>query len=112
MKVCAQSSQNTAVTPVYPDSTAGLEHLVKDILKAQKAGDGARAQQLVDSLLLPDYKNWYSAEFDEEVARTAIASYQASAAGTHTRNDPTARHHRHRRDGSRSAGHVRRLFAF
>ena len=76
----AQSPQNAAVTPSYPDSTAGLEHLVKDILKAQKAGDGAGAQKLVDSLLLPDYKNWYSAEFDEEVARTAIASYQASFA--------------------------------
>jgi hypothetical protein len=48
--------------------------LVKDILKAQKSGDGVRAQQLIDSLILPDYQNWYSAEFDEETAAAGIAS--------------------------------------
>jgi TonB family protein len=77
MTAGAQSSQKVAVTPSYPDSTSGLEHLVKDILKAQKAGDGTRAQQLIDSLGLPDYQNWYSAEFDEETAAAGITSYKA-----------------------------------
>jgi len=75
--VGSQSPQNATVAASYPDSTSGLEHLVKDILKAQKSGDGVRAQQLIDSLILPDYQNWYSAEFDEETAAAGIASYKA-----------------------------------
>jgi hypothetical protein len=45
MKVSVQSSQNTSVTPFHPDSTSGLEHLLKEVLKVQKAGDGVRAQR-------------------------------------------------------------------
>jgi len=44
MKACAQSSQNTGVTPFYPDCISGLEHLLQDILKlSEKAGDGVPA---------------------------------------------------------------------
>jgi TonB family protein len=75
--MCSQSPYNATAAPSYPDSTSGLEHLVKDILKAQKAGDGVRAQQLIDSLILPDYQHWYSAEFDEETAAAGTASYKA-----------------------------------
>ena len=79
LEVGSQSPQDATVTASYPDSTSGLERLVKDILKAQKSGDGVRAQQLIDSLILPDYQNWYSAEFDEETAAAGIASYKAGS---------------------------------
>lgn len=67
-----------AVTWSYPNSTSGLEHLIKDILKAQKTGDGFHAQELIDSLILPDYQRWYLDVFDDETAEAGIASYKAS----------------------------------
>lgn len=62
----------------YPDSTSGLEHLVKDIMKAQKSDDGARAQTLIDSLILPDFERWYVDVFDDEMAEAGIAAYRAN----------------------------------
>ena len=72
------ATMRAATIPSYPDSTSGLEHLVKDILKAQKAGDGVHAQELIDSLILPDYQGWYVDAFDHEMAESGIASYKAS----------------------------------
>jgi hypothetical protein len=66
----------TAALPTYPDSTSSLERLIKDILKAQMAGDGAHAQELIDTLVLP---NWYTESFDEEVARAGVALYDPAA---------------------------------
>jgi TonB family protein len=69
---------SAAVVALYPDSTSGLEHLVKDIMKAQKSGDGVHAQALIDSLILPDYERWYLDVFDDEMAEAGIAAYKAN----------------------------------
>jgi hypothetical protein len=47
--------------PEYPDSTSGLEleHLAKDILKAQKESNRALADELLKNLVLSDYERWY-----------------------------------------------------
>jgi TonB family protein len=71
----AQSSE----IPSYPDSTSGLEHLVKDIMKAQKENDAARAEALLQSLVLPNHALWYQENFDESVARSTVPAYSASA---------------------------------
>jgi TonB family protein len=47
----------------YPDSTSGLERLAKDILKAQSQNDGARADALLNSLVLPNAREWYERVF-------------------------------------------------
>jgi TonB family protein len=65
--------------PSYPDSTPGLEHLVKDIMKAQKENDAARAEALLQSLVLPNHALWYQENFDESVARLTVPAYSASA---------------------------------
>jgi TonB family protein len=63
----------------YPDSTSGLEHLVKDIIKAQSENDAERAEALLKSLVLPNYALWYQENFDESVARSTVPAYSASA---------------------------------
>ncbi len=64
----------------YPDSTAGLEHLVRDITKAQKENDGARADELLKSLILPNPRTWYEQVFGEDVAQSPLSLYEKSSA--------------------------------
>jgi TonB family protein len=77
--------QPTAAAPVqtqaiatYPESTSGLEHLLKDILKAQKENDAGHAEVLLQSLLLPDYARWYHENFDDGIAKLGVAAYAAN----------------------------------
>lgn len=71
----------TAAVPTldYPDSTSGLEHLVQDIIKAQKENDGARADVLLKSLVLPHSREWYDQVFGEAVAETPESLYEESS---------------------------------
>jgi TonB family protein len=64
----------------YPNSASGLEHLVKDILKAQKTSNGARADALLKSLVLPDPRGWYDRVFGVDVGNEPVAIYEKSAA--------------------------------
>jgi len=62
----------------YPDSTRGLERLAKDIIKAQKEGQGPRASELAQSMILPDPSAWYSQTFGQEIAADEGAKYVSS----------------------------------
>jgi TonB family protein len=62
----------------YPDTPSGLEKLAKDIMKAQKESDTARASALIQSMLLPDPSAWYSQVFGEYSASQVGAAYKAS----------------------------------
>lgn len=65
----AGSLQTGAPPPAsYPDSTSGLEHLAKDILKAQKENNGAVAAALLKSLILPSPRTWYEQAFGKSGA--------------------------------------------
>jgi hypothetical protein len=64
----------------YADNAGGLKQLATDILKAQEKGDSARTQQLLDSLVLPDIRAWYSENFTEAVVRRAAPAYESGAA--------------------------------
>jgi TonB family protein len=80
----AQSGVTTPVTAPeakidYPNSPSGLEHLVKDILTAQKGNDGARADALLKSLVLPDPRAWYDQVFGVDVGNESVATYEKSA---------------------------------
>jgi TonB family protein len=48
---------------------------LKDIIKAQKENDGARAEALLQSLILPDYARWYHENFDDGIAKLGVAAY-------------------------------------
>ncbi len=61
----------------YPDSTSGLEHLAREILKAQKAGDSARASALAQTMVLPDPSAWYLQTFGPAIANDEGAKYAA-----------------------------------
>lgn len=65
--------------PNYPDSTSGLEHLVKDILKAQAQNDGARADALLRSFVLPNSYDWYDRFFGREAANGVGEYYEKAA---------------------------------
>jgi len=61
----------------FPDSTSGLEHLAKEILKAQKDGDSARASALAQTMILPDPAAWYLQTFGPGIANDEGAKYAA-----------------------------------
>lgn len=71
------SSPATPLALDFPDSTSGLEHLAKEILKAQKDGDSARASALAQSLVLPDPAAWYLQVFGPGIAKDEGAKYAA-----------------------------------
>lgn len=64
----------------YSNSASGLQHLVRDILNAQKSNDGARADALLKSLVLPDPRGWYDRVFGVDVGNEPVATYEKSAA--------------------------------
>jgi len=65
--------------PNYPDSTSGLEHFAKDILKAQAQNDGARAEALLQSFVLPNAYDWYDHFFGRGAADVVGEYYEKAA---------------------------------
>jgi hypothetical protein len=63
----------------YPDSASGLEHLVKEIIKAEKENDGDRAHVLLESLVLRNPREWYDQVFGVDVAETPESLYEKSS---------------------------------
>jgi TonB family protein len=78
----AQSPVDPATEPRlnYPDSTAGLEHLAKDIVDAQKKNNGDQASLLLKSLVLPDPAAWYERVFGHRASSIGTYYAQSSAA--------------------------------
>ena len=77
----SKPAQQTAAALVltYADNAGGLKQLATDILKAQEKSDSARAQQLLDSFVLPHSRAWYSENFTEPMVAKVVPSYEASA---------------------------------
>jgi TonB family protein len=74
-----QSSSQTAPPAVsYPDSQSGLKQFAADVLKAQRDNDAARAQKLLDSVVLPNYREWYTKNFNEYAVARAVPAYASS----------------------------------
>ncbi|HYL86661.1 MAG TPA: energy transducer TonB [Candidatus Angelobacter sp.] len=61
----------------YADNPHGLEHLAKDIIKAQKEGHESRALELAQSMVLPDPAAWYLRTFGPDIANDEGAKYAA-----------------------------------
>jgi TonB family protein len=80
----ARSEQTSATTaanppaasvPSYPDTTQGLEKLMKDMMKLEKHGDQRELAAYIRSMALPDVDNWFKSVFgDYNGAALASAS--------------------------------------
>jgi TonB family protein len=85
VRLCAQEAASaplaaSAPKPAnldYPDNAHGLEHLAKDIMKAQKEGHEDRAMELAQSMVLPDPAAWYLEIFGPVIANDEGAKYAA-----------------------------------
>jgi hypothetical protein len=60
----AQTATPTRST--YPNSEAGLKHLIQDSLAAAKANDQAKLAELANSMVLPSPDEWFSRIFGPE----------------------------------------------
>lgn len=88
LRAQSSSTTNPSVPPAtqpslrldYPDSSSGLEHLVKDIVKAQRENDPARADVLLRTLVLSRPKAWYAFVFGPAISEEAESVYEETAA--------------------------------
>jgi hypothetical protein len=65
----ASAGSSQAATPTlstYPNSEAGLKHLIQDSLAAAKAKDQAKLAELANSMVLPSPDDWFSKIFGPE----------------------------------------------
>jgi hypothetical protein len=64
---CSRRAQNAAVPTIqesYPDSPAGLQAQISDIIFVARSGDQAAARNALDSLGVPNSDQWVGAHFD------------------------------------------------
>lgn len=61
--------------PSYPDSSAGLEKLMKDMLKLEKRGDTSSLAPYLQSLVLPDPDGWFKTVFGGDLGSGLLSSY-------------------------------------
>ncbi len=76
----ARPSGAATFKPDYPESTSGLEHVARDILKAQAQNDADRADALLKSLVLPNAYDWYDRFFGREAADVVGEYYEKASA--------------------------------
>jgi TonB family protein len=78
--LCAGQS-DTSRSPLYPDNQDGLVHLVKDLLKAHKSGaPPEEIKRLLQTLVLPDPKAWFSQVFGEDKYQPLVQAYAGNQA--------------------------------
>jgi TonB family protein len=76
----AQQANSTSI-PNYPDTQGGLEHLAKDLIKAHESGNSSdEVQRLVQSLALPNPREWFSKVFGERAYEPLAQAYSTQQA--------------------------------
>lgn len=65
--------------PEYRENTGGLEKLAHDVLKAQKENNGKRADELLQTMVLPNSEEWYRENFEDDIADMMIPQYAAES---------------------------------
>jgi len=61
----AQSSPDGTSIHSYPDTAAGLEHMVTDMLLLKRNSDNAALAPYLQSLVLPDADTWFTSKFGD-----------------------------------------------
>jgi len=69
------TTQASKVT--YENSENGLRQLANDILKAQKENNPSRAQELLNTFVLPNFREWYADNFSDVAASRVVPAYAA-----------------------------------
>jgi TonB family protein len=67
---------------IYPDSPAGLQHFVEDLLGAIKDGDNAKVDSLWQSAVLPAHAAWFGTVFGEKEGISLEANYKKHLANS------------------------------
>lgn len=70
--------------PSYPDTTKGLEKLIKDMMKLVQAGDSNALQPYLQSLDLPNAEDWYKGVFWDDFGQQLAAGSQQVRATVQT----------------------------
>lgn len=65
--------------PEYRENTGGLEKLAHDIMKAQKESNGKRADELLQTMVLPNSEDWYRENFDDDAADLVVPQYAGNS---------------------------------
>lgn len=77
------ASQGAAqVQSAYPDSPAGLQQFVEDLLGAIKSSDTAKVDFLWQSAILPDHAAWFVTVFGEKTGASLESNYAKRLAVT------------------------------
>lgn len=76
----AAKPQASAI-PTYPESAAGLKSLLQDWFAAIKAGDTAKSAQYLDSLAIPNHREWFVKTFGAAEGARLDARYTKLQAG-------------------------------
>jgi TonB family protein len=66
------ATSSTATIPSYPNSTKGLENLVKEMLKLEKEGDQKELAEYARSLALPNPDNWFKSVFGDDLGSQLV----------------------------------------
>lgn len=62
--------------PSYPDSPAGLQKLLKEMLKLEKNGDTKALAPYVQSLIVPNADAWFRSTFGDAIGTTLADAYE------------------------------------
>lgn len=75
------ASSAAPAIPSYPDSPAGLEKLMKEMLELEKHGDTNALAPYLQSLVLPSPDAWFKSIFGDTVGAQLALSYEPTAKG-------------------------------
>ena len=75
------STSVVPLIPVYPDSAAGLDKLMKGMLELEKHGDTNALAPYLQSLVLPNPDAWFKSIFGDTVGAQLTLSYEPTAKG-------------------------------
>jgi TonB family protein len=67
---------------IYPDSPAGLQHFVEDLLAAIRDKDNAKVDSLWQNATLPDHAAWFAVIFGDKQGLALEANYAKRIANT------------------------------
>jgi TonB family protein len=60
----------------YRNTEGGLKRLIGDMIKTRRAQESAKFQKLVDSLILPNYAEWFISTFGSDIGGQYAAEYR------------------------------------
>ena len=76
--VAQQTPTVIAAIPTYPNTPAGLEKLMKEMLNLEKRGDAAALAPYLQSLVLPNADAWFKSVFGNKWGAKLARNYESA----------------------------------